>query len=221
MTRLCFSSETYTIDLNDIVVLEDSRVTCGKIPPGEVVVLIGGKDSLLAGRDLAEAAIGKNLRSIPVRIAFAPKMRPYDFISHFIRPLRLKYRFYSSNIYHVDPKEIRAMQLERNIRTGRNAYAFTNRKYYFPPEERVDRYEKLRMSMKNGYDDRYPMDIMLLRTLGAQDTLNQGHHRIGIAIECGLERVAVTFSACGGAPEWVRPLFRRMARIKRALKRRS
>ena len=81
-------------------------------------------------------------------------------------------------------------------------------------EQRLSMYEKLKESMlTNGYNDRFPIDIMLCRILGVQDTLNQGHHRMGVAIDCNIHRIAVVFSAVGQAPRPLRPLFRIMARL--------
>ncbi len=70
-------------------------------------------------------------------------------------------------------------------------------------------YQQLKDSMStHGYDDRFPLDIMLCRNFGIQDTLNQGHHRMGVAIDCNIQRVSVMFSAAGQAPRFLHPLFR-------------
>ena len=75
-------------------------------------------------------------------------------------------------------------------------------------------YQQLKDSMStHGYDDRFPLDIMLCRNFGIQDTLNQGHHRMGVAIDCNIQRVSVMFSAAGQAPRFLHPLFRVTARF--------
>ena len=67
--------------------------------------------------------------------------------------------------------------------------------------------------MKKGFDDNYPIDIMLLRMLGIKDTVNNGHHRMGIAVECKLPQISVRFSAAGQAPRLLHPLLRVIANI--------
>ena len=83
-----------------------------------------------------------------------------------------------------------------------------------PESERKKLYRQLADSMRrNGYDDRFPLDIMLCRNLGIQDTLNQGHHRMGVAIDCNIQRVSVMFSAAGQAPRFLHPFFKIIARF--------
>lgn len=225
MPNICYSSETYHLDPQDLFILKDSTL-CDEVDVlDEVVLLIGhnpiwiGKstgtpDTLLKGRAIIEKAIADNVPFVPVRIAFIPQISRLDFVSPLIRFLRYKHKFYSSNIYHIDPFEIRKKKIERNFRTQANAYQFSNPKYKMDDAQRVNLYEKLKESMlTNGYNDRYPIDIMLCRILGAQDTLNQGHHRMGVAIDCDIHRISVIFSAVGQAPRLLRPLFRWLARL--------
>lgn len=223
MTVLCFSSETYKIDPKDLTILEDAAVNYSGKNKDKVIVLIGDgqnqeKDCLLSGRAIAEEAIKKGMDFIPVKIAFNSKIKRLDFISPFIKALRNRQKFFSSNIYHMDPKEIRRMKIERNIRTKQNAYVFTNPLFSYTKQERDKQYNELYNSMKRGYDDNFPIDIMLLRMMGIRDTINQGHHRMGIALDCNLPRVAVMFSAAGQAPVILQPLLRIIAHININLK---
>lgn len=225
MTHICFSSEIYHLDPKDLIVLADSNTHLNVNCSDEVIVLIGEKDlydktkpiiydTLLKGRDIVKKAIKKNISFIPVRIAFVSRINRWDFLSPLIRVLRYKYKAYSSNIYHIDPFEIRELKIERSFRTPENAYQFSNPKYQMPEEERVKLYNQLKDSMQTkGYDDRFPLDIMLCRNLGIQDTLNQGHHRMGVAIDCNIHRVSVMFSAAGHAPKFLHPLFRLIAKF--------
>ena len=48
---------------------------------------------------------------------------------------------------------------------------------------------------------------MLCRSFGAKDSLQQGHHRMGILKELNIGRVAVEFSAAGAAPSFIRRFF--------------
>ncbi len=223
MAKLCLSSETYKIDIKDIAVLADSDLNIqyknSKIP----VVLLGDTDkgttdSLLCGRNLVEQALNSQQKYIAVKIAFVTKIKPYNIITPFIKRYYTKYKFWSSNIYHMDPLEIRRLKIERSFRDKDSAYTFSNPLYRFSESERKERYENLYNSMKNGYDDNYPIDIMLLRMLGIKDTVNNGHHRMGIAVECELPQIAVQFSAAGSAPSLLRPILRIIAAISMRIK---
>lgn len=230
MSCICYSSEIYHLDPNDLISLKNSNIKDEVNVSDEVILLIGYNqiwiekstgtpDTLLRGREVVKKAIEENKAFIPVRIAFVPKISRFDFLSPLIRVLRYKHKFYSSHIYHIDPFEIREKKIERNFRTQENAYKFTNPKHKIAKAQRKDMYAKLKESMStNGYDDRFPIDIMLCRILGVQDTLNQGHHRMGVAIDCNIHRIAVMFSAVGQAPRFLRPLFKILAKFLLSLK---
>lgn len=231
MRDICYSSELYELDPQDIYTLKDSDVANDVKASDEVIILIGHNplwidqstgtsDTLLKGREVLENAIKNNIPYIPVRIAFIPKIKKYDFLSPIIRVMRYKHKFYSSNVYHIDPFYIRNQRIERNFRTQENAYQFSNPKYKVDDEERMNMYSRLKNSMiNNGYNDRFPVDIMLCRKFGVQDTLNQGHHRMGVAIDCNIHRISVIFSAVGKSPRFIRPLFRLFAKINLICKR--
>ena len=178
----------------------------------------GQTDTLLSGRDAVRRALAENASSVPVRFAFFSKIGRFDFITVFVKPLRARYKIFSSNIYHIAPLEIRKLKIERNIRTKENAYVFSNPLFYYDEAERKRQYDELYNSMKRGYDDNFPLDVMLLRMMGIKDTVNQGHHRMGIAIECKLPLVAVRFSAAGAAPRILQPLLKVIADINITLK---
>ena len=173
----------------------------------------GISDTLLCGRKQINRALNNNQQYISTKIAFRTSIKRYDIITTFIKKLRGKYKIWSSNIYHIDPREIRRMKIERSFRDKNSAYTFSNPLYRYSESERKKRYEALYNSMKKGYDDNYPIEIMLLRMLGIKDTVNNGHHRMGIALECNLPQVAVNFSAAGQAPYILRPLLKIIANI--------
>ena len=224
MSRICYSSEIYNLATEDIMSLPDSPLNF-KSPAETVTVLLGNRqkwndktcitpDTLLSGRKLVERALAAREQYIPVQIAFTSEMSAYNFWAPIIRVLRYKYKKYSSRSYHMRPSEIRERKLERGMRTAENAYIFSNPKYKMAKAERRKMYDKLVSSMRqNGYDENYPLDIMLCRNMGVKDTLNQGHHRLGVAIECGIERVPVIFSAAGQAPKFMQPLCRLIAEM--------
>ena len=86
--------------------------------------------------------------------------------------------------------------------------------------ERQQTYEQLKQSMsEKGFDDRFPLDIMLCRNMGVKDTLNQGHHRMSVALECGVERVCVEFCAVGQTPKFLQPLCFIIADFNMGIKR--
>ncbi len=226
MNKLCLSSELYPISPADIASLADTPAGVTADTKDEITVLIGDSmagqtDTLLAGRNAVNRALADNVSSVPVRFAFFSKIGRLNFISVFIKPLRSRYKIFSSNIYHIDPQEIRKLKIERNIRTKENAYIFSNPRFYYDDQDRKRQYNELYNSMRQGYDDKFPLDIMLLRMMGIKDTVNQGHHRMGIAIECRLPLVAVRFSAAGAAPSILKPLLKVIADINITLKLRN
>ena len=225
---LAYSSEIYEIETKDIAVLPDgnekSRVK------DEIVIKIGdnfdykkrteSQDVLLKGRKAVQNALKNKQKYVKVRVAFRPKNNRFDFISPIIRVLRYRLKAYSSNVYHISPEFIRKKKLERNIRTAQNAYEFSNPLYKLEESERKKTYKRLYDSMKKrGFDDRFPIDIMLCRNMGVKDTLNQGHHRMSVAMELGLEKVGVMFSSAGAAPKWLHYIFLKIAKINMFFKR--
>lgn len=205
--RYGYSSELYPLDPKDLINLPDTKEQLPKSfldkINGEVVILIGdhrvaSKDTLIQGREIAERAIKDSKDFIPVRIAFEIHTPRFDFFSTLMKRRREKYRGYCSEVYHISPKAIRDMNLERNIRTPENAYDNTKKKWYLAPEEREQKFKKLCKEIEEkGYSDKYPIEIMLRRSFGVLDTLQQGHHRMAICIELGIEKIAVRFGAAG------------------------
>jgi ParB-like chromosome segregation protein Spo0J len=60
-------------------------------------------------------------------------------------------------------------------------------------EQRVERYDTLKESIKqDGFKEEFPVIIMLRRE-GGEDKLFEGHHRLNIAIELGLATIPVRF----------------------------
>lgn len=220
MYNVCLSSEIYRLAPEDLLVLPDAPVEKKDSHlHDDVVILIGDEkkqlsDTLLKGREAAERAIAEKQSFIPVRIAFEPRTGKFDFLSPLVRALRYKHKSFSPNIYHTDPFDIRRLKIERSFRTRENAYTFTKKKNRLAENMRSRLYEELYNSMKEkGFDDRFPIEIMLCRSLGVQDTVDQGHHRMSVAIDCGLPRIAVRFGAAGKAPRLLQPLFRLIARL--------
>lgn len=230
MSRFVYSSEVYRIDPQDILCLKDAETKPSNSTDDEVVVLIGqnknieektAEDFLIKGRAAVEKAVTQNIEFIPVRFVFTPANKPFDLLSPLIRKLRYKIRFYGSNVYHLSPADIRKMKIERTMKTRENAYSFTNPKYRMTRQERNDEWDRIFNSVKeNGFKDDAPVDIMLCRLAGAKDCLNNGHHRVGIALELGLNKIPVRFSAAGASPALLRPALKLFSTLNLAFKRR-
>ena len=142
MRELCLSSELYPVSPADIAALADTPADLQQHVKDEITVLIGDSqsgqtDTLLSGRDAVRRALAENASSVPVRFAFFSKIGRFDFITVFVKPLRARYKIFSSNIYHIAPLEIRKLKIERNIRTKENAYVFSNPLFYYDEAERM------------------------------------------------------------------------------------
>lgn len=204
-----YSSELYFIEPQDILRLED--YTSGDIPlTEEIAVLIapGEDDRLVSGRRLAEQAVLSKTAAVPVRFLFKPMIPSWNLVAVFIKPLRQKYKFNSSRIYHMSLAKLRELKIERGFRNAENAYKIS-RRWNISDEQRIARYNKLCASLQKGYDDRYPIDVMLCRRCGIKDCVDDGHHRIGICVEYNIDRIAVRFRAAGMLPHWIQKLLLR------------
>ena len=104
----------------------------------------------------------------------------------------------SSKVYHISPSYLRSLRIEvsggrRRRRERDNAYEGKEEVRGWTYEERVERYDQLKESIRiNGFKEEFPIIIMLRRE-GGEDKLFEGHHRLNIAIELGLETVPVRF----------------------------
>jgi hypothetical protein len=105
---------------------------------------------------------------------------------------------FSSKVYHISPQYLRNLRVEvsggrRRRRERDNAYEDKQETIDWTYEQRVERYDQLKESIKkNGFKEEYPLIIMLRRE-NNEDKLYEGHHRLNIAIELGLETVPVRF----------------------------
>ena len=105
---------------------------------------------------------------------------------------------FSSKVYHISPQYLRNLRVEvsggrRRRRERDNAYEDKQETIDWTYEQRVERYDQLKESIKkNGFKEEYPL-IVMLRREDNEDKLYEGHHRLNIAIELGLETVPVRF----------------------------
>ena len=74
-----------------------------------------------------------------------------------------------------------------------NAYEGKEETKHLTKREKLARYDVLKESIKNdGFNEEFPILIMLRRERNS-DMIFEGHHRLNIAIELGLETVPVRF----------------------------
>lgn len=218
-----YSSETYELDPQDLLILRDSSAEEQKSLSvnNDVVVLIGNKnlgtsDTLARGRDIVKKAVNNGQEYIPVRIAFIRGISAWNILPLFIKKLRYKHKYFNTNIYHLSANKLRDMGIERGIRTAENAYAITNKRWVIPEEERIKKYHDLVKSLEYGFSDEYPVSIMLCRRCGYLDSLDNGHHRMGICIEQNIDRICTNFIAAGSLPLIVQNI---LLKIRRLFKR--
>ena len=197
--HLGWSAHVYPLeaaDFSDVPDYAGEPIPACELPPDRVVLLIrkGHPDSLVRGRDeIARHAGG----TVDVRVVFEPTVARWNLLGTLVRVFRNRYRFHGTHVYHISAGAVRGMKLERAIRTVDNPQ----------PRRGVDRavsMAKLLESLKrDGYRDDKPIVVMLCRTGGIADSLRQGHHRVSACLSCGIDRMAVEFSAAGVAP-WQR-----------------
>ncbi len=233
MRHAVLSSEIYPLAVADVRALPDADAS-ETDAADEIVVLLGRNpappqqmsapplpDTLVKGRAAVERAAAAGEKFVPVRFAFVPANARWDVFSAFIRKRRNKIRFYGSAVYHVPPAAIRALKIERAFKTRETAYSFTAPIRRMTRQERDAEYDRISDSIKeNGFLDSEPIDIMLRRLTGAKDCVNNGHHRLGIALELGLDAIPVNFSASAVCPAVLHPVLSLFSTWNLAFKRR-
>ena len=104
----------------------------------------------------------------------------------------------SSRVYHISPTYLRNLGMERRGRGGigrhrDNAYDGKEETKHLTKEEREERYDTLKESIKvDGFNEEFPILVMLRRENNA-DQIFEGHHRLNIAIELEMPTVPVRF----------------------------
>ena len=193
---LACSSETYLLPIAELLLLDKSF---GYLAGDEPAVMAGSlkekqKETLFSGAEALEKALAAGAEYYPVRFVYYTYHPLLGFFINLLKPV--KRRFYREGIvrFHMRLKDILAMNLKRGVRDEGNAYNWTNKRWAMSLEERHKRYDTLYQSLKqNGYDDKSPIFVMINRNLGARDQLFQGHHRLNICEELGIEKLTVCF----------------------------
>ncbi len=200
----CISSTAYPLLIDDLLCLPDVDADVKKIKGYDVVILIGNKDKnipdkLYQGRETLEQYKKEGKTTAQVHIAFFRNRPAWDILAPFCRAFRNRFHAFGTNVYHIDPKKIREMNLERGKRTIENAYRYA--KWPLSDEQRQKQYNDLKNSLeKNGYDDKYPIEIMLCRSFGVKDTIYQGHHRIMFCVDMNVPLAGIRFMYVTHAP---------------------
>ena len=104
----------------------------------------------------------------------------------------------SSRVYHIAPNYLRNLGMERYGAGGvgrnrHNCYEGKEETKHLTREQKEERYDSLKESIEdNGFNEEFPILIMLRRE-GGEDQIFEGHHRLNISIELGIETVPVRF----------------------------
>ena len=207
--HLGWSSHVYPLDAADFARTPDYEgpgIPDEALPDDGILLYIrpDGPDALLRGRAAVADALHADASAIvPVRIVFKPNVAKWNLAATLVRVLRNRYRYEGTGVYHISANAVRTMGIERAMRTIDNPQ----------PRKNKDRHASMRRLMESlrahGYDDARPINVMLCRTGGRIDSLRQGHHRVSACLECGIDRMAVHFSAAGALPRCLARLCRK------------
>lgn len=205
LPHLGWSEHVYPLEAGDLAALPDGvSLPEAALPCDPVLLYIrpDGPDALVRGRaQVAAAAAGDPRAVVPVRLVFKPAIAEWNLPATCVRVLRNRRRYQGTGVYHISVQAVRRMGLERARRTLEHPQR----------RGRTDRraeMARLRESLlRDGYDDARPLIVMLCRTGGVEDSLQQGHHRVSACLACGVDRASVTFSAAGALPLGLRRAF--------------
>ncbi len=193
MQRLVYSSEFYYIKAEDLHKLPVINLEY-KFPfSTDTAILLLHKEGTINCVRLPDLSqIDGNY--IKTKIVYYSYPAFISLILTLVKPIKRHFYVRSQDIFRVRLKDIINADLPRGERNESNAYQLNNKRWHIEREEAQKRYEKLKNSIKKkGYDYNHPMFVMLNRKLGVKDQLLQGHHRIGICKELGIEEVSVSF----------------------------
>lgn len=200
--NLGFSSEIYHIHIDDLLRLSVKNDV--QIPElkDEILLMIGNRDAknfeadvIIKGQDALQRAKANGQEFVAVRVVLHNQASfLFNFLGAFNKPTRTKIEKYSQLHYRILITDITENSLERNIKTEDTAYNFTKKKWRLGEDERQDRLTQLKDSFsQNGYDYNHPMQIMLCRSFGVKDQLQQGHHRMMLCKKYDVQVVSVIF----------------------------
>lgn len=203
---LAFSSDIYfikTSELQQLPLAENLQET------GEIILLLDAKkgDSLLSGKALVE---GATEAFMPVRLAYQSYPKCKSFFINLLKKIKRKHYIVLPNVYTVPLKCLYDNHVLRGERTAANAYEWTNKRWQMSLEEKQKRWDDLYNSLKTkGFDPKAPILLVLNRSMGVKDQVFQGHHRLGICKELGINEVYVSFWAVHRSFDWLKIFVRK------------
>ena len=215
-TDFGLSSETYHVHRDSLVKLTQQDFAFhGGALDCDIVVLLACKANQQQDRIiyLREPAILNNER-LRTRFAFQTEGFLFNFFGSFIKKIRSRRQNFSSHTYRILLSDITDNALERNIKTPDTAYNWTSRRWKLPEQERLARYKELEQSfIEHGYNFEHPMHIMLCRSMGVKDKLNQGHHRMMFCKLHSIHEVSTQFISSAYMPPVFQPAFKKFIEI--------
>lgn len=197
LPHLGWSSNVYPLEVADLLAQTDYAdvpIPDAALPADPVVLFIrpDGPDALLRGRETLESVRAERgeRATVDVRVVFRPSIAKWNLPCTLIRVIRNFFRFQGAGVYHIDAHAVRAMGVERAVRTLDNVAHGHEHKM-----------KKLYTTLReSGYNDAKPIKVMLCRIGGVRDSLRNGHHRVSACLELGVNRMAIQFSAAGALP---------------------
>lgn len=201
------SSHLYPFQAGDCLALPDASVQF--VPAEEVAILLGNRergiaDALLRGRELLQ---GMNPEEpVNVRVYFPVEVNFSAFLG-LMKHFRKRNKIFGTAVYHVPPSFLRESGLERCRRTEENAYRLHHLKVAV--RDPLAAYRRLSNQLKGGFDDRYPLAVMLHRDKRRIDSLDDGHHRLGLCIKHRLPQVGIVFCYASSSAACANILLRR------------
>ncbi len=193
MKKLCYSSDFYYIKVCDLALLENVDIDLISNHGAEAAILVDKYSCKLCfGKDYI---LQKNKDDfIKTRVFYYSYPLFIGCLINFIKSVKRKSWVMNDQNFRVLFDKLVDANLTRCDRNRENAYQWTNKKWKMSREQADKRYNELYASLKeNGYDEKYPMVILLNRKLGIKDQILQGHHRIGICKEVGIKEVNICF----------------------------
>lgn len=203
---LAFSSDLYfikTAELKALPKAENAEET------GEIVLFLNREkgDSLLSGKDIVDSA---KEAFLPVRLAYQSYPKHKSFFINLLKKIKRKHYIVSPRVYTVLLKCLYDNHVLRGLRTAENAYKLTNKRWQMSAEERQKRWDDLYNSLKtNGFNPEDPVILVANRSLGVKDQIFQGHHRLSICKELGIDEVCVSFWAVHRSFDWLKLFVRK------------
>lgn len=195
MCSLCFSSETYFIKVSNLAKLEKKIIDDKKLAKceNEIVIMVDANGVYIV-KGNNNLKIKEQNDFIETRVCYYSLSPFVGFFINLIKPLKRKFYVRNSMSFRVRFDKFLGANLTRGERNRENAYQWTNKRWKISNEVALIKYDELYKSLEeNGYDENYPMIVMINRKFGVKDQILQGHHRIGICKEVGIDEVNICF----------------------------